>query len=140
WIAVIVGFIAVVVVARPGISDISHFAVIPLVGAFFYAIMQIVTRLVAATGERAQTTLGWTLITGMAVSTPLAIALWEPLDTRGWTLMLSLGSVFGVAQLLMIRGFALAPAGLLAPLSYVQVMSAAALSVTIFGEALDVWT
>jgi drug/metabolite transporter (DMT)-like permease len=76
----------------------------------------------------------------MVISTPLALALWEPLDTRGWLLMLSLGTVFGIAQLLMIRGFALAPAGLLAPLSYVQVVSAAILSVAIFGESLDVWT
>lgn len=140
WIAVCVGFAAVVMVARPGVGQISHLAVIPLVGAFFYAIMQIVTRRVAAAGERSQTTLAWTLMTGMVISTPLALALWEPLDTRGWLLMLSLGTVFGIAQLLMIRGFALAPAGLLAPLSYVQVVSAAILSVAIFGELLDVWT
>lgn len=140
WIAVGVGFAAVLIVARPGVSDISHFAIFPVVGALCYAVMQIVTRRIAAAGEPAQTTLAWTLLTGIVLSTPVVIALWQPLDSRGWLLMLALGTVFGIAQLLMIRGFAHAPAGLLAPLSYAQVVSAAIISVIVFDEALDIWT
>lgn len=140
WIAVTVGFVAVLIVARPGISEFSHFAIFPVIAALFYAIMQIVTRRVAATGENSNTTLAWTLVTGMAISTPVVIALWQPLDAYAWFLMLSLGSLFGVAQLLMIRGFARAPAGLLAPLSYAQVVSATIVSIIVFHDKPDAWT
>ena len=118
------------IVARPGFSELSLFSLFPLVGAVFYAALQLITRRIAATGERAETTLAWTLLTGIVVSTPFLIYFWQPLDARGWALMLSVGGTFGVAQLMMIRGFAHAPAALLAPLSYVQIVSA-----TIFGVA-----
>lgn len=140
WIAVAVGFMAVVIVARPGLSEISAYAVFPLIGAVFYAVMQIVTRRIAASGERAETTLAWTLLTGIVAASPFVVLLWQPLDARHWLLMIALGVIFGTGQLLMIRGFARAPAGLLAPLSYVQVISATLVSMTVFHEALDIWT
>lgn len=140
WIAVAVGFAAVLVVARPGYSELSHFAIFPMVGAIFYAVMQLVTRKVAASGERAETTLAWTLLTGIVLSSPAAIYFWEPLDGRRWALMIALGTVFGIAQLLMIRGFARAPAALLTPLSYVQIVSAVIFSIVVFKEVPDIWT
>jgi drug/metabolite transporter (DMT)-like permease len=140
WIAVAVGFAAVLLVARPGYSALSHFALFPLAGAFFNALQQLVTRKVAATGERAGTTLAWTLLTGMAVSTPAAIRFWQPLDLEGWTLMLAVGTVFGFSQLMMIRGFAHAPAAMLTPLSYVQIISAVIFGVVVFGESPDLCT
>ena len=54
--------------------------------------------------------------------------------------MLALGTTFGIAQLMMIRGFAHAPAALLAPLSYVQIVSATIFSVAVFHEVPDAWT
>jgi drug/metabolite transporter (DMT)-like permease len=140
WIAVAVGFAAVLMVARPGIGELSRFAVFPLIGAVFYAGLQLVTRQIAATGEFAETTLAWTLLTGFLVSSPLAAVYWEPLDLTGWLLILAIGVTFGLAQLLMIRGFAHAPAGMLAPLSYVQIVSAVIFGVAVFGDVPDLWT
>ena len=140
WIAVAVGFAAVLIVARPEFSELSLFAVFPLVGAVFYAALQLITRQLAAAGERADTTLAWTLLTGIVVSSPFVVYFWEPLDARGWALMFAVGISFGVAQLMMIRGFAHAPAALLAPLSYVQIVSATIFSVAVFGDVPDAWT
>jgi drug/metabolite transporter (DMT)-like permease len=140
WIAVAVGFAAVLIVARPGFGELSHFAIFPAIGAVFYALAQIFTRQLAVAGERPQTTLAWTLLTGIVVSSPIAAGFWEPLDARDWGLMLCLGTTFGIAQLMMIRGLALAPASLLAPLAYVQIVSAVLVGVVLFGEAPDRWT
>jgi S-adenosylmethionine uptake transporter len=52
----------------------------------------------------------------------------------------AVGTTFCLAQLMMIRGFGLAPAALLAPLSYVQIVSATIFSVAIFEEVPDAWT
>jgi drug/metabolite transporter (DMT)-like permease len=140
WIAVAVGFTAVLIVARPGFSALSVYALFPLLGAVFYAALQLITRQVAAAGERAETTLAWTLLTGIVVSSPFAIYFWVPLDISGWILMFAVGFAFGVAQLTMIRGFAHAPAALLAPLSYVQIVSATIFSVVVFHDVPDAWT
>jgi drug/metabolite transporter (DMT)-like permease len=140
WVAVVIGFAAVLIVARPGFSELSLFALFPLVGAIFYAALQLITRRIAATGERSETTLAWTLLTGIVVATPFALFFWQPLDVRGWALMFGLGGTFGLAQLMMIRGFAHAPAALLAPLSYAQIVAAAIFGVVVFHDVPDVWT
>jgi drug/metabolite transporter (DMT)-like permease len=140
WIAVAIGFAAVLVVARPGFRELSHFAVFPLIAAFFAAMLQLITRYLAASGERPATTLAWTLLSGAIAMTPLTIALWEPPDAEAWLLMLALGATFGIAQLLMIRGLAHAPASLLAPLNYAQIISAVLFGLIVFGEFPDLWT
>jgi drug/metabolite transporter (DMT)-like permease len=140
WIGVSIGFLAVVVVARPGFSALSHYAIYPLIGAVFYAVLQLITRSLGASGERATTTLAWTLLVGCIVSTPFAWATWLPLDARGWLLMIALGAVFGISQLMMIRAFTLAPAGMLQPFNYVQIISAVIFGVVAFGDIPDRWT
>ena len=74
------------------------------------------------------------------MSSPFVVYFWQPLDARGWALMFAVGISFGAAQLMMIRGFAHAPAALLAPLSYVQIVSATIFSVAVFPDIPDVWT
>jgi drug/metabolite transporter (DMT)-like permease len=140
WISVIVGFIAVVVVARPGLSELSTYALFPLLGAVFFALLQLITRRLGAAGENPTTTLAWTLLVGIIVSTPFAAATWAPLTPTTWLVMIGLGLVFGVSQLLMIRALARAPAGLLAPFNYVQIVSAVIFGILVFGDVPDVWT
>jgi drug/metabolite transporter (DMT)-like permease len=140
WIGVGVGFLAVLVVSRPGFSEISHFTIFPLVAAIFYAFFQLFTRKLGAAGELPQTTLAWTLMIGSLVSTPVALATWEPLSGTGWLLMLGLGLVFGVSQILVIRAYRYAPANLLSPFSYAQVISATLLGIAFFDTVPDLWT
>ncbi len=140
WIGVVIGFAAVILVARPGFSEISVYALFPLAAAVFYAAYQLVTRRLAALGERPQTTLAWTLATGAVVATPVAIATWAPVSGRAWLYIVALGTLFGLAQSLMVRAYAYAPAGLLAPFAYAQLVSATILSIAIFGAVPDAWT
>ena len=128
------------IVARPGFSTFSHFAVFALVAAIFYALLQLITRGLGAAGEKATTTLAWTLAVGCIVSTPMAAMSWAPLTLHGWLLMIGLGLVFGISQLLMIRAFTYAPAGVLAPFNYVQVVAAVIFGVAVFGDVPDRWT
>ncbi len=140
WIGVGIGFLAVLLVARPGFSALSHYAILPLASAIFYALLQLITRSLGAAGEKATTTLAWTLLVGGLISTPFAAGSWVHVTEREWLLMIGLGLVFGVSQLLMIRAFTYAPAGLLQPFNYVQLISAAIFGVAVFGDVPDIWT
>ncbi len=140
WIGVIVGFLAVLIVARPGFSDLSKYALFPLLGAAFFALLQLITRRLGAAGEKPTTTLAWTLAVGGLASTPFVAANWVPVTPTAWLLMIALGVVFGVSQLLMIRAFAYAPAGVLAPFNYVQIISAVIFGMIVFGDVPDAWT
>jgi drug/metabolite transporter (DMT)-like permease len=140
WIGVAVGFAAVLIVARPGFGTLSQYMVFPLAAAVFFALYQLITRRLGAAGERPNTTLAWTLAMGGLVATPVAIFTWNPLTAWGWLLMVTLGTVFGLAQSLLIRAFTYAPASLLAPFSYAQVIAATIFGIIVFGAIPDAWT
>ena len=140
WIGVAIGFLAVLIVARPGFSTLSGYALYPLAAAFFFAVYQLITRRLGAAGERPNTTLAWTLAMGGLVATPIAFFTWEPVTATDWLLMIALGTVFGLAQSLLIRAYTHAPASLLAPFSYAQLIAATIFGVIVFGAVPDVWT
>lgn len=140
WIGVIVGFVAVVIVARPGLSDLSTYALFPLLGAVFFAILQLITRHLGAAGERPTTTLAWTLLVGGTAATPVAALTWAPITPTAWLVMIGLGLVFGLSQLLMIQALTHASAALLAPFNYVQIIAAVVFGAIVFGDVPDVWT
>ena len=140
WIGVAVGFLAVLIVARPGFDELSHYALFPAVAAVFYALFQLLTRRLGTSGEAPVTTLAWTLVVGNAVAIPLAIADWQPPSANGWMLILGLGITFGAGQYFLAKAFALAPANVLTPFTYFQILSAVIFGVVVFGDIPDAWT
>lgn len=54
--------------------------------------------------------------------------------------MVTLGTIFGLAQSLLIRAYACAPASLLAPFSYAQVIAATIVGAIVFDAIPDAWT
>jgi drug/metabolite transporter (DMT)-like permease len=140
WIGVITGFTAVLIVARPGFGELSRYTVFPLVAAVFYALFQLMTRRLAAAGEDPNTTLAWTLAAGVVVAAPVAILTWVPADPVAWLLMILLGFVFGAAQALLARAFVHAPANVLTPFSYAQIIAATLFGVIVFNAVPDRWT
>jgi drug/metabolite transporter (DMT)-like permease len=140
WLGVLIGFVAVLVVARPGVSSLSHYTIFPAIAAIFYAAFQLLTRHLGAAGETPTTTLAWTLVVGDLVGLPLAIADWQPQTAASWSLCFCLGVTFGLAQLLLAKAFSLAPANVLTPFSYFQILSAVIFGLLVFGDIPDTWT
>lgn len=140
WFAVAIGFTAVLIVVRPGFDALSKFAVFPALAAVFYALLQLLSRILGAAGERPGTTVAWTLMTGTLVSLPLAAMDWRPPDLFHWFILLCLGVSFGFGQHLLTRAFSLVPANVLTPFSYFQILSAALFGAVVFHNAPDSWT
>jgi drug/metabolite transporter (DMT)-like permease len=140
WIGVAVGFLAVLVVVRPGFDELSRYAVFPALAAFFYALFQLMTRRLGVAGEAPRTTLAWTLLIGNLFAIPLAIADWQPVAAYQWFLIFCLSITFGLGQYFMARAFALAPANVLTPFTYFQILSAVIFGLIVFHEMPDQWT
>jgi drug/metabolite transporter (DMT)-like permease len=140
WIGVAAGFLGVVIVARPGFSGLSLYAIFPVVGALFYAALQLLSRWLGTLGEAPLTTVAWTLLAGTLAALPPAVADWPPLDTHAWLLVLLLGVIFGGGQYFMAKAYVLAPANLLAPFSYAQILVSVVLGLALFGDIPDHWT
>jgi drug/metabolite transporter (DMT)-like permease len=106
----------------------------------FYALFQLMTRQLGTAGEDPNTTLAWTLATGVVVAAPVAILTWAPAGLTAWLLMILLGLVFGAAQALLARAFVHAPANVLTPFSYAQIIAATLFGIIVFGALPDRWT
>ncbi len=140
WIGVAVGFLAVLIVARPGFDALSHYTIYPLLAAVFYALLQLLSRKLGTAGEKTAATVAWTLAVGCVITLPLALMDWRAPSPSAWLLFLCLGVSFGLGQYFLAKAFFAAPANVLAPFSYFQIVSAALFGLVVFHDIPDAWT
>jgi drug/metabolite transporter (DMT)-like permease len=141
WAAILTGFCGVLVIVRPGSTQFHPAMLAALVNAVLYALFMLMTRRLAAyeTAEKIQ----YLPAVGAAVLlTPFAIAGWEWPDTGlEWTVVCLLG-VFGAAgHYLLALAHRYAPASVIAPFVYLQVITMALFGYLVFGDvpAPAVW-
>jgi drug/metabolite transporter (DMT)-like permease len=137
WLAVIGGFIGVLVILRPGSSVLRPAALFLLGAAGTNAMYQVLTRRV--TGDSVYTTLFYS---GLVGSVLLTLALPWGLDqsTLTWAeggLILVMGLLAGTAHWLLTSAFLTAPASLLTPFTYVQLLWATLFGYLVFHQLPD---
>ena len=121
WSAVIIGLIGVVIIIRPT-GDFWHFAsIMPLLRPCFFALFQIMTRLLSVT-ENTYTTLFYTGIGGLAWSSLIVPIIWITPSTLHVFIFLTIGLMGAIAHLCMIGAFDRAEASLLAPYNYTKLL------------------
>jgi len=139
WGSVIIGLLGVIFVIRPGMG-IAHWAVLlPLFSALFYATILITTR-VLGQRENVLTTLFYTSVGGLILSSVMVLFFWKTPSPMQWLLLMWLGMLGAVGHFFMIKAFEKAPASLLAPFSYASLIWATLLGFFLFGDLPDAWT
>jgi len=138
WGAIIVGFVGVVIVARPGSGVFGWVAALPLVAAFFYSLFQITTRMLAAHANP-QATLIYSGIIGASVTAFIMPFVWIWPTPMQWGLLAFGGLLNLVIHSLLIAAFARAPAAVLSPFNYIQILAAVIVGYLIFDDVPDVW-
>jgi drug/metabolite transporter (DMT)-like permease len=141
WIAIIAGFLGVLIIVRPG-SAAFHPAMLVSVGnAVLYAIFMLMTRRLAAYDS--PETIQYIPALGATVMlAPFAIAGWEWPDTAvEWTLAFLIGVLGGLGHYLLALAHRYASSAVLAPFVYQQVIYMALFGYLVFGDvpAPAVW-
>jgi drug/metabolite transporter (DMT)-like permease len=139
WVAVVVGFAGTLVVIRPGWAAFEWASLLGVAAGVSYGLYQLTTRRLSGSG-RASVTLFYTSVFGFAVLSLVVAPFWTPPDLAGWGLMLIMGSVGALAHFLIISAFEHAPAPLLSPVSYMEMISAVAVGWLVFGDFPDAFT
>jgi drug/metabolite transporter (DMT)-like permease len=138
--AVGIGFIGVLVIARPGLGTMHPAALLSLVGAVSYAFYGITTRMLASTDSSA-TTIFYSSLAGIVLMTPLLPWIWTtPSSPLIWALLMMTGVFAAVGHWLLILAHARAPAAILSPFIYSQIVWMLALGYILFGDWPDPWT
>ena len=138
--SVVIGFAGVLIVIRPGSSVFQWASLLIVASSVSYAVYQIIVRRVAAVDSPATTAfysaLGCTLVTSLFVP-----FYWKTPDNwRDVALMLSLGVSGGFGHYCVARAFSYAPANLIAPLNYTQMIGSVVVGYLVFAEVPDFYT
>jgi drug/metabolite transporter (DMT)-like permease len=140
WVAIGVGFLGVLVVARPGFGSVHPAALFSLAAAFTLAFYNVTTRLLART-DSSETTLFYSNFVGFIATSPVLPLVWTPpASTLDIVLMIAVGVFGAVGHYLLIVAHRFTPASVLSPFMYTQLLWAGTLGYLVFHDVPNQWT
>lgn len=140
WLAVATGFLGALIIIRPG-AGIHHWGTWLIVASTLCsASYQLLTRKVGAV-DPPETTVVYSALIGSAVMTlPLPFVVAWPADWLSWGLFLAMGAFGGSGHYFLAKAYRLAPASVVSPFSYAQLIGTVLLGFVVFGDLPDRWT
>ncbi|MDA7439832.1 DMT family transporter [Planktomarina temperata] len=131
-------FLGAILIIRPGSSVMSSASAFPLLGAIGFTVYALATRFVRSDGP-------WTAlflqgVFGTIFSSVLVPFFWQPIPLVEIPIVAALIGFGILGHLLMIRAFAAAPAGDIAPYGYAGLLFAVIFGLVLFGETPDGFT
>jgi drug/metabolite transporter (DMT)-like permease len=138
--AILVGFIGVLIVVHPGIGGLHPAFAIAFAGMLAYAFFMLLTRYLAA-HDKPLAMLFYSILLGTFALAPVALWQWVwPATVGQWLLLLALGALGGAGHYLFIHAYRLAPAPIIAPFLYMQLLTMVGFGYAVFGDLPDAWT
>jgi drug/metabolite transporter (DMT)-like permease len=140
WTAIVVGFAGILLVTRPGTGGIHPAALLVVGAAICYALYSISTRVLARSDSDGTTNFYSNLVGAAAITGAVPFYWTSQSDAIVIALMCSMGLFSGFGHFLLIRAHRLAPAGVLAPFIYTEIVWMIALGFLVFGDIPNRWT
>lgn len=140
WAAVGVGFIGAMIVVRPGHADFDWHTLWIVASTTCSAFYQLFSRRYGQT-ERPDASATVATIVGTVAATPFVPFEWVP-PASLWhaCLFVGMGVLAGTGHYFLTIAYSQAPAAVVSPFNYTQLIGAAILGYVIFGDIPDFWT
>ena len=135
-IAVIVGFIGIALILKPGFGLFQAGGLAGLASGLLAALAMVGIRRMTVTEPVARVVFYFTTFCTLVSSVPLVWAWETPGSHLLWALC-AMGILAIMAQMCLTKGYSLSPAGQVGPFNYGSVVFAALLGWLIWGETLD---
>lgn len=138
WTGVLIGFVGVLLIVRPGTALFDWTLLLPVLGAVLWGAYQIQVRIVSQY-DSSDTTLLYTAVVVLAAFTLVAPWQWVTPVPIDWLWFVLLGLINSCAHYAMIVALGWAPASLLQPFVYSSIVWATLLGWLIFADLPDRW-
>ncbi len=139
-IAVIAGFIGVVIIMRPGVEGmVDVYALIPILGALGAGVAVISVRKLSQTESTATLLVYQSVFVGALAGVPL-FWLWITPDFTGTVLLLAMAVLATIANWVGVKALRLGEASVVGNIQYMQLIYAAILGYFLFDEVPDKYT
>ncbi len=158
WGGVLLGFLGVIAILKPGTDAFSWFTILPLLAAAFYALAMVLTRskcrgeapltlaLVLHGSFLATGLVGTALLALLGLGTetkaafPFLLGDWAPMGVRAWGLMALLGALSAAYMIGVARAYQIAAPPVIATFDYAYLVSAVLWGFVFFSEKPDLLT
>ena len=136
WAAVLLSFSGVLIIVRPGGGLFTPAALLPLGLALCFSLYQMFTRVIA-TKESSLNSLFCVLLVGSVVTSLVLPFVWVVPTPKGIFFFALIGISSGFGHFFTIKALEYAPASLLAPFAYVQLLWVSIFGILVFGDFPD---
>jgi drug/metabolite transporter (DMT)-like permease len=145
WAMVVLGFIGMLLVVRPGGSQFTWTVVFPIGAATTFACFQVVSSHLSRVDDAVTTN----FLTALVATIVLCTLMWMDqsqmlpelalVEWKSWLLVALMATMATIGQLLMLQALRRAALSVLTPFSYSQLAFAAFFSWVLFGQVPDRW-
>ena len=137
--AIVLGFLGIVLILKPGLGMFQPVALIGLGAGILAALAMVSIRRMSASEPAIRIVFYFTMLGTLISAVPL-IWSWQLPKLEIWWLLFLIGLLAAVGQLLLTKGYSLAPAAQVGPFTYGNVVFATFLGWVFWSETLDVLT
>ncbi len=139
YLAVLIGFSGSLLIIRPGFQEVPVGVYYVLAASVCFALFNLLTRRLTGTSDP-WVTVFYQSVVGALVLTPFIFAHWQLPDMRALGLIAMMIFAAVVGHWLLVKAYEQAPASLLAPFGYFEMVAAVILGFVWFGDFPDVLT
>ena len=140
WAAIFIGFLACLVIIRPGLTVFQPAVLLVVLAAFAFACRQILSRILS-NSDSTMTTVAYTGLTAsLFLSIPLPFVWRSPVWGNEILLLVALATLAALAEIMVIKALELAQAVVLAPVHYTLLIWGTIYGWFVFGQFPDAWT
>ncbi|MEX2536203.1 MAG: DMT family transporter [Trueperaceae bacterium] len=139
WLAVLVGFAGALIVMRPGTDSFEMTGLLAVAAGVVHGLYLLTTRKLSGSAPPL-VTLAYTALVGAVGMSVVVLFYWQPPTPAIFGLMVLMGLFAAAGHLMVIRALDFAPASLLAPAAYFEIITATIVGLVVFGDFPDAWT
>ncbi|WP_448586534.1 DMT family transporter [Thermaurantiacus sp.] len=137
--ALLLGFVGMLLVLRPGATALSPGILAALVSALATAFSLVAIKALTGTDDP-RAVAAWSFLLTTPVSVLVALPFWSWPPGGAWPLLIAMGACAAAGQLALSRAFAQAEASAVMPYDFVRFALITAAGVALFGERYDTLT
>ena len=140
WLAVVTGFIGMLIVIRPGMGLFHPAIFLVVVAAVFFAIRQLLSRWLSGVDD-VTTTVAYTAIVAFGLTSLTLPFVWvTPVGSTILLLIIGMAVLAAMGEVLIIRALDIAQSVVLAPIHYSLIIWGTFYGYVVFSDLPDRWT
>ena len=139
WISIVIGFIGMIVILRPGFADITLGTWLVVGGTIFVATSKLMTKSLSRT-DSPSTIVAYMSLTLTVVSFALAVFVWTWPTLEMWLWFIALGGMGSIAHVIQAQAYKDGDVTLVEPATFLRLVWAALVGFLVFGEVPQIWS